>query len=239
MGIFADLFDCISEISSAAVDSIVETVDEAVVHADRRIDAIFGRNEYENATLIDKSRCLAGMHDDGAFEKSKNRPTHRQPGDVIGVSRGTYDHYGICLPGDNIIHYSSKVSDTGSDNRIIKTSFSAFLRGEKKYFFLTFPDRHGCPNKTDSAALMAAMLGTGDSDLLRRILSEREQYKNYRIYSPEETMERAHSRLGEDAYNMFSNNCEHFAIWCKTGISESYQAERILSILKPNPVIVN
>ena len=44
MGIFSDLFDCISEISSAAVDSIVETVDEAVVHADRRIDAILERN---------------------------------------------------------------------------------------------------------------------------------------------------------------------------------------------------
>lgn len=34
---------------------------------------------------------------------------------------------------------------------------------------------------------------------------------------------RARSKLGERKYNLFSNNCEQFATWCKTGTSSSQQ----------------
>ena len=34
---------------------------------------------------------------------------------------------------------------------------------------------------------------------------------------------RAESRLGEGQYDLFFNNCEHFATWCKTGRRESAQ----------------
>ncbi|NEP15550.1 MAG: hypothetical protein F6J97_01460 [Leptolyngbya sp. SIO4C1] len=34
---------------------------------------------------------------------------------------------------------------------------------------------------------------------------------------------RAQSRLGERRYDLFFNNCEHFATWCKTGRNESRQ----------------
>lgn len=43
----------------------------------------------------------------------------------------------------------------------------------------------------------------------------------YRLYSPAQTVERARSRLGEDKYSLPFNNCEHFAIWCKTGLHQS------------------
>lgn len=36
-------------------------------------------------------------------------------------------------------------------------------------------------------------------------------------------IERAESRLGEQQYNLLTNNCEHFATWCKVGKSESLQ----------------
>jgi hypothetical protein len=36
-------------------------------------------------------------------------------------------------------------------------------------------------------------------------------------------IERAHSRLGERQYDLLTNNCEHFATWCKTGHSQSAQ----------------
>ena len=42
-------------------------------------------------------------------------------------------------------------------------------------------------------------------------------------FIPEVVVERAESRLGEDKYNLLFNNCEHFATWCKTGISDSKQ----------------
>jgi Lecithin retinol acyltransferase len=40
---------------------------------------------------------------------------------------------------------------------------------------------------------------------------------------PEIVIARAESRLGENGYNVFGNNCEHFAHWCKTGQPHSAQ----------------
>lgn len=44
-----------------------------------------------------------------------------------------------------------------------------------------------------------------------------------KIYSAEETVERARSKLGECGYNPLWNNCEHFAVWCKTGEAKCSQ----------------
>ena len=43
------------------------------------------------------------------------------------------------------------------------------------------------------------------------------------IYSGSETVARAKSKLSNKGYNLLWNNCEHFAIWCKTGESVSSQ----------------
>ena len=48
-------------------------------------------------------------------------------------------------------------------------------------------------------------------------------------YSPNETVRRARSRLGEKAYNLIFNNCEHFALWCKYGTSKSVQVEKAVT----------
>lgn len=45
--------------------------------------------------------------------------------------------------------------------------------------------------------------------------------------SPDKTIERALSRLGETDYRVFENNCEHFAVWCKTGFAHSTQVEAL------------
>lgn len=47
----------------------------------------------------------------------------------------------------------------------------------------------------------------------------------YRLYSREETLQRAYRRLGERDYNLITNNCEHFALWCRTGVSASPQVK--------------
>jgi len=46
--------------------------------------------------------------------------------------------------------------------------------------------------------------------------------KIYRIndsasYTPDEIIERAMSRMGEEEYNLLFNNCESFAVWCRNG----------------------
>jgi hypothetical protein len=45
--------------------------------------------------------------------------------------------------------------------------------------------------------------------------------------SREETVRRALSRLGEEKYNIVTNNCEHFATWCRTGESGSKQVAKV------------
>ena len=36
---------------------------------------------------------------------------------------------------------------------------------------------------------------------------------------------RARERVGEQSYDLFRNNCEHFAVWCKTGKPASCQTD--------------
>jgi len=45
---------------------------------------------------------------------------------------------------------------------------------------------------------------------------------------PEETVGEAMLRLGEAGYDLFRNNCEHFARGCKSGEPKSHQVERAL-----------
>jgi hypothetical protein len=44
-------------------------------------------------------------------------------------------------------------------------------------------------------------------------------------YSGEAIVERARSRLGEDRYRLWSNNCEHFVAWCISGAHHSAQVD--------------
>lgn len=51
-------------------------------------------------------------------------------------------------------------------------------------------------------------------------------------YSPEQVVERAKSRLGEDEYCAQTNNCEHFCMWAITGVSTSAQSKRVVKATK-------
>lgn len=49
------------------------------------------------------------------------------------------------------------------------------------------------------------------------------QYLSGFCFIADDVIKRAESRLGEKNYNLLFNNCEHFATWCKTGLSDSKQ----------------
>ncbi|PSF37667.1 NC domain-containing protein [Aphanothece hegewaldii CCALA 016] len=57
------------------------------------------------------------------------------------------------------------------------------------------------------------------------------QYTNGFCFIPDVVVSRAESRLAEQKYNLLFNNCEHFATWCKTGISESLQIKDFIPII--------
>ena len=46
-------------------------------------------------------------------------------------------------------------------------------------------------------------------------------------FNPQEVLRRAKSRLGENAYDVFSNNCEHFCNWCIEGSHQSHQIDNL------------
>ena len=46
-------------------------------------------------------------------------------------------------------------------------------------------------------------------------------------FNAAEVAHRARSRIGEDRYRLFTNNCEHFCEWCLQDEARSYQVERI------------
>ena len=45
-----------------------------------------------------------------------------------------------------------------------------------------------------------------------------------RIADPQRAVTEAQKYLGRKGYNLFANNCEHFAVFCKTGLAVSLQA---------------
>jgi hypothetical protein len=50
---------------------------------------------------------------------------------------------------------------------------------------------------------------------------------------PDTVVERALQRVGETDYDLIGNNCEHFAVWCKTGQPHSSQVSDVVDAMKP------
>jgi Lecithin retinol acyltransferase len=53
-----------------------------------------------------------------------------------------------------------------------------------------------------------------------------------RCDEPEVVINRAESMLGSPGYDLFANNCEHFATWCITGSHDSAQVQAAASAIR-------
>ena len=159
------------------------------------------------------------------------QPVQAQYGDIIGVVRrgGIYEHYGIYVSDTCIVHYNIPASKTIGHATVHATNLRNFLRDDSEYFILDFPKPYVPPVALGNAG--STPHTNSYSEELARSL---QQTYGYHLYTPEETVARARSRLGETSYNLFTNNCEHFAIWCKTGVSESLQVNNMLGSLLNN-----
>lgn len=59
--------------------------------------------------------------------------------------------------------------------------------------------------------------------------------KTYKNSFPSDIVaSRARSRVGESAYNVFNNNCEHFCLWCIVGDHASPQVDRSTWVSAPS-----
>lgn len=152
-------------------------------------------------------------------------------GDVICIGRGLYDHYGVYANPQSVIHFSSESSDLSADNEIIETDLATFKRDDRGLKKLIFPKRHKRPEIRPVPNSVRAPDFPYNFPFPFSSL-----FETYKLYSPEETVQRARSQLGKRNYNILLNNCEHFAIWCKTGIHESHQINDLLKVIMPGPI---
>ena len=109
-------------------------------------------------------------------------------GDHLVSSRTGYDHHGIYVGNQEVIHYSG-FSGGMSSGVISKISVKEFTKGN-------------------------------DVSIKNHII---------RMYTSEESVNRAYSRLGEDWYDPLFNNCEHFVTWCIVGIHSSSQVNKSIT----------
>jgi len=180
------------------------------------------------ALLVPVLPVVASKLLDAAMEDTE--PAQKvKPGDVLSVHRFIpvpFKHYGVYIGDGKVIHY-----DTNPREHfklcIHEAPLREFISLSDGFYICEFPQRYGEPLEVRAQGPQAALLRTmeeEDEDYERKC-------REYHLYSPEETVARAKEKLGETEYNLVTNNCEHFAIWCKTGISESHQIEDVLSFV--------
>jgi hypothetical protein len=130
---------------------------------------------------------------------------------------GLYSHHAIDCGDGSVIHYAG-LSDLASG--VTRARWEDFAKG-------------GEVRVRDYAEVLAllARRRSGGIQLdraLRRALDElRGVALDTLDFSADAVIARAESRLGERRFDLVLNNCEHFASWCKTGLSESRQVEAL------------
>ncbi len=153
-------------------------------------------------------------------EKRKH-PNKLLPGDVICVENDLLDRYGV-WDGENVICYGKAKSGS---KVVHEESLRHFLRGAATLRICVFPNKYGQPLQQEIPSPITSVVMPPD-----KIWSMMEKYRKaalYRRYSQRETIQRARSKLGKGGYL----SSEHFAMWCKTGISESHQLNNMREIM--------
>lgn len=133
-------------------------------------------------------------------------------GDHIYVYRlgGAYSHHGIDCGDGSVIHYSGE--NWYEPRRVRHTPMERFTMGGeiqvRDYARMVQSLKH--PEKLPQRLRVA----------LARLAGQRVDVAGF---TTESVISRAESRLGEAAFSIVFHNCEHFATWCKTGMSDSAQ----------------
>lgn len=144
-------------------------------------------------------------------------------GDHIYVKRfgGVYAHHGIDCGDGHVIHYTS--DHWHAPRRVQRTPLERFARGDEilvrdySAFFEKMHHPENLPRR------MQAEFRRALATLLGRSVQ-------HTVFAPDAVIARARNRLGESRFDIALHNCEHFATWCKTGISDSEQVWAIWRI---------
>ena len=171
-----------------------------------------------------------------------------------------YHHYGVYVDDNEVWHYDQKSEsslgkklDNLTCNGIIRsTSYEEFHEGHPVYicrfnelvidrlYKIEFIDLNiyktlmlklasFLPAKAFVTFFVANFIFNAHNKAQNTYTEEHRAAMH--LFSPKETVERARQCRDMEKYNLIFNNCEHFAIWCKTGVKESIQVEKLQEIL--------
>lgn len=165
------------------------------------------------AELFAKQATLRRAITDGSMTHPIKIAAKPEYGDVICIHRPArlippllpYDHYGVYESDNCVYAFSTESGDFIGGEAMVRTmSLENFMEGDDELRVLKFP---------------------------KRLLSKGKPVEEYHLMTPQQTVERARASLGKMGYNILTNNCEHFAIWCKTDMHVSYQVDDALDAL--------
>ena len=127
-----------------------------------------------------------------------------------------YNHYGVYAGNNEVIHF---VKGKG----IQQAPLEKFLDCSRSTS--DFQVKH-FPQSKKALEIMLKNRNLNSSDIANTL-------NDYHFYSAKETLQRAKSCIDSPdwSYSLMGNNCEHFAVWCKTGIKYSAQVENFWDIL--------
>lgn len=143
-----------------------------------------------------------------------------KPGDHLRVTRGMFYHHGIYISPSEVISFKPD----GRDGEM--SGGKGTLNPRKKF------EAVSKQSKIVSDSL-GNFLGAGKTDRTIvpqvQILSKNDQKK---LKSTDEIVQRARKAIGHDmgGYNVFGNNCEHFANFVRTGEHRSEQSKGLKEI---------
>lgn len=176
-------------------------------------------------------------------------PDRPENGEVIRVSRKLYrvpySHYGVYVEGGTVIHYARADGSEDFKGVVRETGFAEFLDRAKEFYVFVCPSHIGSTDDLKNLAEIkvsapnVAHLGPSIWDIFTgwSIYRKKRRAEDYHLYSGAETVELARSQLGTEGCNLITNNCEHFAIWCRTGLKKSSQVNKIIDIFIKRNVI--
>lgn len=119
------------------------------------------------------------------------KPATLRFGDHLKVKRRLYSHHGIYIGNNKVIHYAPPPGNSVGDG----ISWRQLLGADSVVNTIHIAKL----NKFEYEGTRASIV----------------PYDKPRRYPPLKTVARAESRIGENGYNLWGNNCEQFTRWCK------------------------
>ena len=154
----------------------------------------------------------------GDYYESNCIKDYPKYGDIICIDQSLYYHYGIYVNDEKIIHYAPNAGEEvkGKNAVIHSVNLKEFLNGKSEFYV------YNCPK-------LPVILGNIPDPFTAFV-------HGYNLFTPEETVKRAESKIGEKNYNLIFNNCENFAFWCKTGVAECLQSFNFLKGVRKDKI---